>query len=146
MQISLSVRLRGGNSDRQGRVEVYADGDWGTVCDDLWGKKDADVVCEQLGFLGSSGFTIEAKTFGEGSGEIFMDNVECKGDEWSIIDCPQNPIGRHNCGHHEDAGVICQGKSPKSPNKILLLLLLRNFFFRAFVITAEANLIGGGGV
>ena len=48
--------------------------------------------------------------FGEGSGQIWMDNVNCTGLESSLIECPQNILGSHNCGHSEDAGVRCQGK------------------------------------
>ena len=128
MQLSLSeVRLAGsGNSANQGRVEVYINGQWGTVCDDLWGQNDANVVCRQLGFPGSIGYT-KSQTFGAGSGPILLDNMRCVGDETSIMDCPKNAIGDHNCQHSDDAGVICrvdQGKSAKSLNRLLLLLLL----------------------
>lgn len=44
---------------------------------------------------------------GQGSGAIFLDNVRCDGSESRLFDCPANPIGTHNCGHHEDAGVRC---------------------------------------
>lgn len=119
MQISLSVvRLAGGSSVNEGRVEVYANGKWGTVCDDLWGMADGNVVCRQLGFPGVSSVK-ERAHFGRGTVPILLDNVNCDGDETSILDCAQNRIGTHNCGHHEDAGVICnKGKSSKSPNKI----------------------------
>ena len=44
----------------------------------------------------------------DGSGRIFLDNVECVGTEARLSACPANPVGIHNCVHGDDAGVICQ--------------------------------------
>ena len=45
--------------------------------------------------------------FGQGTGRIWLDNVQCSGTETSISSCNKNAYGVHNCGHHEDAGVRC---------------------------------------
>ena len=53
---------------------------------------------------------ISGAYFGAGSGEIFLDDVSCTGLETGLLSCASSPIGTHNCGHSEDAGVTCEGK------------------------------------
>ncbi|KAM8795451.1 scavenger receptor cysteine-rich type 1 protein M130-like, partial [Eudromia elegans] len=89
-----------------GRVEIYYKGTWGTVCDDSWDLLDATVVCRQLGCGVAVNFTGSAHD-GEGSGQIWLDDVNCSGDEAALWDCPARPWGQHNCGHKKDAGVVC---------------------------------------
>lgn len=95
-----------GENKKEGRVEVFINGQWGTICDDGWTDKDATVICRQLGYKGPA----RARTmayFGEGKGPIHVDNVKCTGNERSLADCIKQDIGKHNCRHSEDAGVIC---------------------------------------
>ena len=102
-----SVRLVGGTTANEGRVEVYHNGVWGTVCDDFWDITNANVVCRQLNYSGASAASIYS-FFGAGSGPIYYDNVACTGNETRLADCSHNGIGIHDCSHHEIAGVVCR--------------------------------------
>ncbi|XP_062580299.1 scavenger receptor class A member 5-like [Saccostrea cucullata] len=99
------VRLVGGSSQNEGRVEVWYSGTWGTVCDDSWDIIDARVVCRMLGYSGYTAFG--SAHFGQGSGTIWLDDVGCSGSENSIFSCRHSGMGTHNCGHGEDASVRC---------------------------------------
>ena len=105
--IGVAVRLVGGSSYNEGRVEVNYNGEWGTVCDDGWDDTDAGVVCRQLGF-GSSGTAIGSAGFGQGSGPIWLDSVTCTGDESVLTGCIHLGFNvTRSCDHYKDSGVRC---------------------------------------
>ena len=124
------IRLIGGSTSFEGRVEICYNNNWGTVCDDRWGTPDATVACRQLGYS-TTGYLIgyyfsvvmlrvfyvlctgavarQGAFYGAGTGAILYDNVNCIGTEQRLADC--QAITNHNCLHSEDAGVICQPPS-----------------------------------
>ena len=99
------------------------------MCDDYWGAVDAQLACKQLGyqstgimqpiahakskkegsdclFAGAQAFT--NAHYGQGTGPIQLDNVQCRGSENSLLQCSHLTVDI--CGHHEDAGIRCPGK------------------------------------
>ena len=106
IRVITGIRLVGGSSNHEGRVEIRYDGRWGTICDDFWGMSDAEVACRMLGFDGASN-AVGSAHFGRGSGPIWLDDMRCEGEEANLEDCPRRPFGHENCGHGEDAGAVC---------------------------------------
>lgn len=104
-----AVRLRDGKKgNSEGRVEIFHDGEWGTVCDDNWSTYmySDDAVCKQLGYKTSR----EAVTngyFGEGTGNIMLDDVSCSVYDNFLYNCDHNGWFQHDCTHDEDVGVVC---------------------------------------
>ena len=112
LQDYAAVRLVNGPYPSEGRLEVSYNGAWGTVCDDYFELVDANVVCRQLGY----GNAIEvdgSAYYGEGAynRNIWLDDVDCDGDEDTIAQCRHNTYGwgAHDCSHSEDVGVLCGG-------------------------------------
>ena len=90
-----------------GRLEIFINGEWGTVCDDGWGLSDAHVACRELGYSYALSYQCCA-SYGAGSGLIWLDNVDCSGVEDFLLNCSHNGIGvLRSCSHSEDVGVVC---------------------------------------
>ncbi|XP_068961008.1 neurotrypsin isoform X3 [Petaurus breviceps papuanus] len=146
--LGLPIRLMDGENKKEGRVEIFVNGQWGTICDDGWTDKDAAVVCRQLGYKGLA----RARTmayFGEGKGPIHADNVKCTGSERNLVDCIKQDIGTHNCRHSEDAGVICdyfvkKASRPSNKDSLSSVCGLRLLHRRQKRIIGGKNSLRGG--
>ena len=106
----VAVRLVGNNSlPHAGRLEIYYNDTWGTVCGDYFHDTDAQVACHMLGFA-RLGFYVR-NYYGRGSGPIWLDDVNCTGNELSLAECGHYSWGVHNCRHHDDASIVCDNSN-----------------------------------
>ena len=101
-----------GANPSEGRLEVFYDGEWCTVCDDYWNEEEADVACRQIGFVGGSvedwdRFRNSFFPPGAEDQTIALDDVTCTGSESELAECRNRGWGRANCNHNEDVGVRC---------------------------------------
>ncbi|XP_064424019.1 deleted in malignant brain tumors 1 protein-like [Latimeria chalumnae] len=104
------VRLVNGPDTCQGRLEIFYNGTWGTVCGDGWDMSETSVVCQQLDCGKALGYKHNA-CYGRGTGAILMDDVNCNGSESHIFNCSSYGWGIHNCDHSQDIGVICAAEN-----------------------------------
>ena len=107
---SLHLRLAGGRTEAEGRVEVRLDqGEWGAVCGDGWGLREAVVVCRQLE-LGYAAGAMETSVFGGGNMSRVISGVQCRGHETSVLECGHDALGHLFCpgqGYTDIAAVSC---------------------------------------
>ena len=96
-------------------MEVYINGEWGTVCGRSWDPLDSKVVCQQLGYKGVNQ-TYSRKhqhNFGKGTGQSWLSNLRCTGSEANLLQCPHDCLLSHHdgvgsgCPHSYDVGVVC---------------------------------------
>ncbi|GCC17471.1 hypothetical protein chiPu_0021541 [Chiloscyllium punctatum] len=105
------MRLVRGNNICSGRVEVYRDSTWGTICDNGWDINEAKVVCRVLN-CGTAVSATSGTYYGEGTGRIWLDNVSCDGTESVLAQCSAKSAVARNCTSKTLAGVICSGPLP----------------------------------
>ena len=102
------VRLVNGPTEYEGRVEVYHNGVWGTVCGiNGWNWNAAQVVCQEMGLSVATATIGYSYLYGRGIGQIWLDNVTCIGTELSIANCSHRGWGIHSCNNFWDVGVKC---------------------------------------
>ncbi|XP_060558824.1 deleted in malignant brain tumors 1 protein-like [Ruditapes philippinarum] len=101
------VRLVNGSHQYEGRLEVWHNGSWGTVCDDQFQVLSATVVCKMLHYPRTNPLVFAEAHFGAGTSPIHLDNVKCRGTETSLLQCSHGGWGKHNCVHNEDVGISC---------------------------------------
>ena len=105
---SVPVRLVGGNSSAEGRVELFYNGVWGSVCGDGWDLKDGHVVCRMLGYEYALQVSRGGR-YGKNNSYVLLNSLRCTGIENNIISCPH---GTGRCSDNNGAGVVCSKPEP----------------------------------
>ncbi|XP_022091652.1 lysyl oxidase homolog 4-like isoform X2 [Acanthaster planci] len=108
------VRLEGGTYEREGRVAVYVNGEWGNICGANWGLLAGKVVCRQLG-MGHARYAPESTlSYGSAAKRNFlMLDVQCTGNERTIKECKYTrPSNTDTCIRAFRAGVVCVDTLP----------------------------------
>ena len=81
------------------------------MCVKGWDNIDSSVVCRQLGLPYSNAQLVAGRVFGQSTGPIWLDEVECTGQENSLDECSHDGWGIINnsayCNHDLDVGVVC---------------------------------------
>ncbi|XP_025102844.1 deleted in malignant brain tumors 1 protein-like isoform X2 [Pomacea canaliculata] len=99
-----------------GRLEVFDNGKWKTICKPCFDNSDLMVVCRDLGFSSERAVSVRSDLYGEGSGSILRTELSCTGYELRLSDCERG--GVHHCEHWMDVGVICDSPGEMTPRLV----------------------------
>ncbi|XP_071944451.1 neurotrypsin-like [Antedon mediterranea] len=105
----IKLRLTGGAHFEQGRVEIYHDGEWGTICDRDWTMADANIVCKT--YLNSQAINAYKSMQDNNDVErpIFIEDISCTGMEKNILDCAFKGLEEtHDCSHTDEVWADCE--------------------------------------
>lgn len=93
----------------QGRIEILYYGTWGTICDTNFDLDSANIVCRRFSFPGAARVL---RSVDRGSGQIWLNNVNCFGNESGLEQCMHSGFGNipSHCNHYDDVGVECLRK------------------------------------
>ncbi|KAG8538233.1 hypothetical protein GDO81_023063 [Engystomops pustulosus] len=107
--LGYQIRIIGGRTQFEGRVEMKIGNSWGYLCSDGWTTKEAMVACRQLG-LGYSLHAVTETWYWDAANvtEMIMSGVRCSGTELSLLQCSRHKsVSCKNTGTRHAAGVIC---------------------------------------
>ena len=108
--VGMMMRLVGGKGKNEGRIEVLNNNVWGSVCSNGFDTKDGNVICKYLGHPGLEEIYTGDMGMIKTDGAIWMNNLQCKGNEESPFDCVQSRLGEHDCSHNQDVAIKCSSK------------------------------------
>ena len=103
MYVDGDVRLIGGSSNYEGRVEIWYENSWVALCDDNFGIKYGGILCQQLGYKGVESIDF---SFGHKRGGIVLNDLKCYGKEAHLLGCNYANISHSSTCKH--IGLQCK--------------------------------------
>ena len=106
-----NIRLTGGSTSYEGRIEVFLDGQWGTVCStEEITTAEAATLCISLGF-GPPQSVVSGALYGDSADvPILVDSLVCQGAKDHFTECRVSRNKGLSCTHDNDIGIICSRK------------------------------------
>lgn len=111
--IESPVRLAGGSTPYEGRLEIFHEGRWGTVCNSGFDATAAKIICNSIGYPSDSPSLMSASGFGTPPSTVWLDGVRCNGNETAIDVCTHNRFGLTSCTHDKDVAIMCRSHGIK---------------------------------
>ncbi|CAG2216780.1 unnamed protein product [Mytilus edulis] len=102
-----TLRLLEGSNTNEGRLEVYTQDTWGTVCVNNFDLIDATIACHQLGYC--SGNALQSNMVNDVTGTIWLADLLCSGIESKLVNCRQLDSIIQNCRSYHDIGLMVAG-------------------------------------
>lgn len=97
-----------GGSRCSGRLEIPRGNTWMSVCDAVFDDQDAEVVCRELN-CGVPVQLLGADTFGKGEGQVWTQEIQCRGDEYQFDLCPTSS-SLISCSKDNTVALVCNGR------------------------------------
>ncbi|XP_041457349.1 soluble scavenger receptor cysteine-rich domain-containing protein SSC5D-like [Lytechinus variegatus] len=130
------IRLVDGEDFTHGRVEIYLENKWGTICnDDDFKYEEGYVVCRSLGFPDVESYGKES--IPSGIDNIYLEHLDCDGSESSVLYCQARQIHNYNCGNSGEVVVRCSRPADENdgPGNELIAGIAGGTFAGIFVIS-----------
>ena len=103
------IQLVDGDAPNAGRLEIYHDNSWGSVCRDEFDNIDGTVACQQLGYSRLKEHYWGNQTI-PGTGMIWLDDINCSSSHVRLSQCQSRGWNVNDCRHSDDINLVCEGK------------------------------------
>ena len=124
--------MTGGATIYEGQVEVFINGQWGTVCGDGIGTSEAETLCQSLGF---GPFQSIMKNFTSSTGvPVLVSDLICSEYYDHFLKCTFNQSSPE-CSSLSNLGLKCHRKL-----NIIALYMFINYLYMCVCVYINVNI------